>query len=333
MRRNKKFLEFLQCLSARRSPHSDYCVSIDDMRPLVQDYSDIIDEIKHHVSSLHLSFTEIGLTVPVSYNDCKAHLLGYTPQTTWSMPPHDGICIVEHTFGFHKLLSSVEKYVSAAQPFTWKSVVAYIEGGEKEVFDKYRKQLLVDQTCRLGKNVRTSLFEYLTINGIVDAKGKPFKFGNIVVLESKAGADAKAQALHTDGRMSAIIALQDNGMLLCELSDGTHRKITFKQGELLIFGKDFKHAGAAYNTTNMRLHVYLEPSNEDHGAGVTHDMSSLPANNLMSDLDLVHKDVSFFIPNVARFSDLLVRSFHDKFLKYLPSSDTHFCANMCVEFR
>lgn len=322
------FLDFLQCLSARRNPSSDDCVCIDHMWPLLQDYSDIIDEIKHHVSS-----TEIGLTVPISYHDCKARLLGYTPQTTWSIPPNDGICIVEQPFGFNKLLSHVKNYISAVQSFTWTRVVARIDDGEKEVFDKYRKQLLVDKAHRLGRNVHTSLIEYLKINGIVDAKRKSFKFGNIVVLQSKAGADARPQALHRDGRMSAIIALQDEGMLLCELSDGTQRKISFKQGQLLIFGKDFKHAGAAYNATNMRLHVFLESSNEDHGAGVTHDMSSLPANNLMPDLDMVHKDVSFFIPNIARFSDLLVRSFHDKFLKYLPTSDTHFCANMCVEFR
>ena len=53
-----------------------------------------------------------------------------------------------------------------------------------------------------------SLFEYLKINGIVDAKGNPLNLG-ICSLQSKAGADAKPQALHRDGRMSAIIALQD----------------------------------------------------------------------------------------------------------------------------
>ena len=50
------FLDFLQCLSARRNPSSDDCVCIDHMWSLLQDYSDIIDEIKHHVSSLHLLY-------------------------------------------------------------------------------------------------------------------------------------------------------------------------------------------------------------------------------------------------------------------------------------
>ena len=37
------------------------------------------------------------------------------------------------------------------------------------------------------------------------------------------------------------------------------------------------HAGAAYTKTDIRLHVFRDPSSEDHGAGVTHDMNDSPA--------------------------------------------------------
>ena len=48
-----------------------------------------------------------------------------------------------------------------------------------EIFDPYRRQLLIDRGLSLGKVVHTVLSEYLAINGILKADGNRFKLGNI----------------------------------------------------------------------------------------------------------------------------------------------------------
>lgn len=224
------------------------------------------------------------------------------PLSASSIPSHDSINILAHTAGFSQLMHIVKQYkdaVDAASASAWSQVVSRICNQTTEIFDPYRRQLLIDRGLSLGKIVHKVLSEYLAINGILKADGNRFKLGNIVLLKSMPHANAKPQAFHRDGRMSVIVALQDKTTLLCEFSDGTQKKITCQQGQLLIFGKHFKHAGAAYKETNIRLHVFLDASSEDHGAGVTHDMNDCPADDTIDEFDSTCNGVSFFLPQAV----------------------------------
>lgn len=59
--------------------------------------------------------------------------------------------------------------------------------------------------------------------------------------------------------MACIVAIQDGTKLyIRSRNTGRESCVHMREGDLLIFRGDVKHAGAEYTTTNLRLHCYID---------------------------------------------------------------------------
>lgn len=120
--------------------------------------------------------------------------------------------------------------------------------------DKRRRQASLRRTDGLVRRAWAILLERSLVT--VD-----HRIGSAVVLQSLPGC--QRQAWHTDYDPVEIVDIPKPKGVILALEDGTFfatpgRTYSLDQGDVLCFDGDEVHAGAAYDTTNTRVHLYAD---------------------------------------------------------------------------
>ena len=108
---------------------------------------------------------------------------------------------------------------------------------------------------------------------------KAVRMGKASAVRSR--ADGIVQAMHCDLYDSYILAVMDKTMLIFwNVDSGKFNKLVLKEGDFVVFNRQFIHCGGTYAVENRRIHAYLLNQDDKEGNGLKTDTHKSDTNGV-----------------------------------------------------